>query len=110
MGTFASVYVVRVLEQCCFNSVPDHFNGQAVNFFLKPTKVTVWALKGSGTVLKQHCSITLTIWESLFAGSGPQYIKTPVYSKRLLCIGTLLLTAMRCAPAVHAAHRTVRAS
>ena len=100
------MYVVRVLEQCCFNSV----QWSSCQFLLKPTKVTVWALKGSGTVLKQHCSITLTIWESLFAGSGPQYIKTPVYSKRLLCIGTLLLTAMRCAPAVHAAHRTVRAS
>ena len=45
------MYVVRVIKQCCFNSVPDHFNGQTVNFFLKPPKVTVWALKGSGTLL-----------------------------------------------------------
>ena len=31
--------VVRVIEQCCFNSVPDPFNGQTVNFILKPPKV-----------------------------------------------------------------------
>ena len=36
MGTSA---VVRVLEQCCFNSVPDPFNDQTVNFILKPPKV-----------------------------------------------------------------------
>ena len=27
------------IEQCCFNSVPDPFNDQTVNFFLKPPKV-----------------------------------------------------------------------
>ena len=53
------VYVVRVKEQCCFNSVPDHLSGQTVNFFLKPPKVTVWALKGSRTLLQQHCSVLL---------------------------------------------------
>ena len=31
--------VVRVIEQCCFNSVPDPFNGQTVNFILKPPNV-----------------------------------------------------------------------
>jgi hypothetical protein len=31
--------VVRVIEQCCFNSVPDPFNDQPVNFILKPPKV-----------------------------------------------------------------------
>ena len=31
--------VVRVIEQCCFNSVPDPFNCQTVNFILKPPKV-----------------------------------------------------------------------
>ena len=36
MGTSA---VIRVIEQCCFNSVPDPFNGQTVNFILKPPKV-----------------------------------------------------------------------
>ena len=36
MGTSA---VVRVIEQSCFNSVPDPFNGQIVNFILKPPKV-----------------------------------------------------------------------
>ena len=36
MGTSA---IVRVIEQCCFNSVPVPFNGQAVNFILKPPKV-----------------------------------------------------------------------
>ena len=36
MGTSA---VVRVIEQCCFNSVPDPFKGQTVNFILKPPKV-----------------------------------------------------------------------
>ena len=36
MGTSA---IVRVVEQCCFNSVPDPFNGQTVNFISKPLKV-----------------------------------------------------------------------
>ena len=36
MGTSA---VIREIEQCCFNSVPDLFNGQTVNFILKPPKV-----------------------------------------------------------------------
>ena len=36
IGTSA---VVRVIEQCRFNSVPDPFNGQTVNFILKPPKV-----------------------------------------------------------------------
>ena len=31
--------VLRVLEQGCFNSFPDPFNGQTVNFILKPPKV-----------------------------------------------------------------------
>ena len=26
-------------RKCCFNSVPDRFNGQTVNFILKPPKV-----------------------------------------------------------------------
>jgi hypothetical protein len=30
---------VRVIEECCFNSVPDPSNGQTVNSFLKPPKV-----------------------------------------------------------------------
>ena len=34
MGTSA---VIRAIEQCCFNSVPDP--GQTVNFILKPQKV-----------------------------------------------------------------------
>ena len=36
MGTSA---VVRIIEQCCFNSFQDLFNGQSVNFILKPPKV-----------------------------------------------------------------------
>ena len=36
MGTSA---VFRVIEQCCFNSVPDPFNDQTVNFVLKSPKV-----------------------------------------------------------------------
>ena len=36
MGSSA---VVRVIGQCCFNSVPDPFNGQTVNLILKPPKV-----------------------------------------------------------------------
>ena len=36
MGTGA---VIRIIEQCCFNSVPDLFNGEKVNFILKPPKV-----------------------------------------------------------------------
>ena len=31
--------VARVIEQCCFNSTPDPFNGQIANFILKPPKV-----------------------------------------------------------------------
>ena len=31
--------VLRVLEQGCFNSFPDPFNGQTVNFILKLPKV-----------------------------------------------------------------------
>ena len=34
-----SSHVVRVIEQCCFNSVSDPFNGQTVNFIVKPPKV-----------------------------------------------------------------------
>ena len=36
MGTSA---ITRVIEQCCFNSVPDPFNGQTVYFILRPPKV-----------------------------------------------------------------------
>ena len=59
MGTSA---VVRVIEQVCFNSVPDHFNGQIVNFILKPPKVILNQEPSvkKVTLLKQHCSITLT--------------------------------------------------
>ena len=31
--------VARVIEQCCFKSTPDPFNGQTANFTLKPPKV-----------------------------------------------------------------------
>ena len=31
--------VTRIIEQCCFNSTPDPFNGQTANFTLKPPKV-----------------------------------------------------------------------
>ena len=55
--------VARVIEQCCFNSTPDPFNGQTANFTLKPPKViesTTYAKKSqSGVLLKQPCSITL---------------------------------------------------
>ena len=55
--------VARVIEQCCFNSTLDPFNGQTANFTLKPTKVieaTTFVKKSqSGVLLKQHCSITL---------------------------------------------------
>ena len=54
----------RVMEQFCFNSTPDPFNGQTANFTLKPPKIiesTTYAKKKSGVLLKQHCSITLAI-------------------------------------------------
>ena len=61
LGTSA---VVRVIEQCCFNRVPDPFNGQTVNFISKPPKViesrTYVKKSQSETLLKQHCSINLT--------------------------------------------------
>ena len=31
--------VFRVIEQCCFNSIPDPFNGQTDNLILKPPEV-----------------------------------------------------------------------
>ena len=34
-----SCAVVRVIKQRCFNSDPDPFNGQTVNFILKPPNV-----------------------------------------------------------------------
>ena len=37
--TWPAVYVVRVIEQCCFNSTPDPFNGQRANSILKPLKL-----------------------------------------------------------------------
>ena len=36
MGTGA---VIRMIEQCFFNSVPDLFNGKTVNLILKSPKV-----------------------------------------------------------------------
>jgi hypothetical protein len=33
------VHIVRVIEQCFFNSTPDPFNGQTANFILEPPKV-----------------------------------------------------------------------
>ena len=61
-----AVHVIRVIEQCCFNSTPDPFNGQTANFILKPPKViesrTYVKKSRSGVLLKQHCSITLAIW------------------------------------------------
>ena len=38
LGTSA---VVRVIEQCCCNSVPDPFSGLTVNDIAKPPKVIV---------------------------------------------------------------------
>jgi hypothetical protein len=35
----AAVHVVRVIEQCCFNSTTGPFNGQIANFILKPLKL-----------------------------------------------------------------------
>ena len=49
-----AVHVVRVIEQCCFNSTPDPFNGQRANFISKPPKVrdhpfkTSACLRGGG--------------------------------------------------------------
>ena len=61
--TWPAVHVVRVIEQCCFNSTPDLFNGQIANFNLKLPKaiesITYVKKSQSGVVLKQHCSITL---------------------------------------------------
>ena len=49
--------MIREIEQCCFNSVPDPFNSQTVNFSLKPPKVFMLKkadLKHYNTVLQQH--------------------------------------------------------
>ena len=37
--TWPTVHVVRIIEQCSFNSAPDTFNGQTAYFILKPPKV-----------------------------------------------------------------------
>ena len=37
--TWPAVHVVRVIEQCYFNSTPDPFNGQTASFSLQPPKV-----------------------------------------------------------------------
>ena len=59
MGTSA---VVRVIEQCCFNSVPDLFNGQTVNFILKSPKVMDKKLAVFEKIQTSHSSeITLFI-------------------------------------------------
>ena len=64
MGTSA---VVRVIEQYCFNSVLDPFNGQTVNFILKPPKVK----SQSEAQLKQQVVLTKFInpcrMEEIFA-------------------------------------------
>ena len=39
MQTLPAIHVIKVIEQCCFNSNPDPFNGQTANFILKPPKV-----------------------------------------------------------------------
>ena len=55
--------VVRVIEQCCFNSVPDSLNGQTVNLILKPPKVIESrTLKSqSETLMKQHYFFTFLL-------------------------------------------------
>ena len=45
--------VVRVIEQCCFNSVSD--------LLIDSITFGGFKMEGSGTLLKQHCSITLVI-------------------------------------------------
>ena len=46
--------VVRVIEQCCFNSAPEPFKDQTVNFILKPPKVK----SQSEALLKQQVVLT----------------------------------------------------
>ena len=46
-----AVHVVRVIEQCCFNSVSD--------LLIDSITFGGFKMEGSGTLLKQHCSITL---------------------------------------------------
>ena len=43
--------VVRVIEQCCFNDVSD--------LLIDSITFGGFKMEGSGTLLKQHCSITL---------------------------------------------------
>ena len=52
-----AVNVVRVIEQCCFNSTPDPFNGQTANFILEPPKVIE-----SRTYVKKVNPITLATY------------------------------------------------
>ena len=61
IGTSA---VVRVIEQWCFNSVPDPFNGQTVNFILKPPKVIESRTYVKKANLKHYWNNTvLLIWQ-----------------------------------------------
>ena len=57
MGTSA---VVRVIEQCCFNIVPDPFNGQTVNFFKKTQKIDGLGIERIWNTIETLGSITLT--------------------------------------------------
>ena len=87
MGTRS---LVRVIEQCCFNSVPDPFNVQTVNLILKPPKViesrTYVKKSQSETLLKQHCSITLAKDLVLISGRNvaPSKIGPGFSNKRIL--------------------------
>ena len=46
--------VVRVIEQCCFDSVPDPFSGQIVNLILEPPKRNQLGTYVKNTKLKQY--------------------------------------------------------
>ena len=56
----SALYIVRVIEQCCFNSVPDHVNGQIVNFILKsPNNDCLGIERICNAIETTLCSVTL---------------------------------------------------
>jgi hypothetical protein len=59
----SNVHVVRVIEQCCFNSTPDSFNGQTANIILKPPKVIesrTYSKKPTWIAIEKNTSVTPT--------------------------------------------------
>ena len=82
-----TTHVVRVIEQCCFNSTPDPFNGQTANFILKPPKVfesRTYVKKANLECYRKNT--VLLLWRHVHRGAtgeerAPKPGKTPTASQ-----------------------------